>query len=1452
MYFYLARKLSAKSLASETMAEVDNHDYAGNVSANVFRTTRQEPNSNNMNNSSNNHRATSRVGDSRRRKDTGHTTTTDNPTRRNVEHNNNNNVGIPPPPSLADNVNYIRSSFVYKPPTQIFVDPPEVAAGSSPNNSPSTASQQDVFSDEFFLPSTKPKEEGKKKDRDGGHKQHARPPTEAPTVASSKKTNTYPPITTTTTTKRTLLRPPSQGITDVDRRRRDLSQISLGDDDFPIFDHMTSDHKLPPITTTTTKRPLLRPPSKGVTEVDVDRHRRALSMALGDEDFPIFDNSVNDVLGDFSISLREQDDIDFVSPVGVSDFPGVDIRKSATSTTRGHKQKDKKDHHHHDKKKKKKDTKDKTKEKANLSALQKAKKGVKGLKRLRKLMGGSDVPTSDASVAATEALEKAALVQENQAKIDHLKQEQDRQQRFQPQERPTKPQQNEQQLQPQLQMQRQPEPPSPPFKANNRKMMSITPRGRRQQQYLQQQESQATSATSFMSKSTITSLGAASNATTLSRATAPAALAGSPKKSPIRSPGRFVHSINNLSPRRAGIQRLRNLVAPLTSSSSPKKNAFRRVDSSTSLDLHLPMVPNLHGNLTAGNESQSVLSSGMSASNKSAPSTASHRSKKTKKKSSKHPSKKHTSTRNQRKPSIEETAPPPPPPTTATKPCLTASTTSTATTASSGISSMLARMYKEATAGESGSCLGESQSSISLPDLKPFEHPGENSVAHLTLPSPSTLLQSSKTEAGVNQASSSSLDIMQPQQSSSSSLSLNLSSSEHENQQQLQQQQQQQRPSSSCILDSLFLDTVHEAQYETSFSSSDVTSRHTMSTSTNKSSQSPNSKAGSLHRLHQSLSSSYTTTSNSIVSIPEDGIVAGSLGGISTPEELMDPQQQQEKNEGKEKQQERGQHDMMSNSSKCHNSYNSLEERHDLDDSSNDNVAQRGRRSLGRMDSIDMSQSRRGEDMPNRRPDRPRSQSPDTNRSSSTRASTMMSESVTGGSHSLSLNDLFLGKSMDRYRDYAAVDEEPLYDAPFDHLLQKQQHRNHRKHNGEHGRLGHSPAHHNRYGHDGYYPSMSNTYHGPQGLGYHQGMHMSQPHLGGHLEPWWMQYGHPPLYLDPRSHFGGQDQFSGHWNMHHHLYGQSFVERHHSHGSRDTSLRRRRHSIGSGHTRESIIDEISAALAQEIKANMCYHCGQIITRCRCASFSDSIDRIAGDRTTSSRCLYQHSITSGSSRDPSSRTFPRDLDDRLSESQRKSQVSLFDTFGIEPGFHEVQGKTKPHASLFDSTFGMKHIEPKFPSVQPKQKPNDRGQLGQAGRSIDNTRHSGRRPVLSSVPLYCRPQGLEVNDYVYRSNAQRLAVGPNRRGRSLGVYPHGTMDKNGAGADDSASRRGPAYGTMAPIRTLTAEEMRRAYDDGSVRYPRRFSFGGTSNQTQRSSSIGTRGDDDSTSLHSFAIS
>ncbi|CAB9529851.1 expressed unknown protein (Partial), partial [Seminavis robusta] len=246
---------------------------------------------------------------------------------------------------------------------------------------------------------------------------------------------------------------------------------------------------------------------------------------------------------------------------------------------------------------------------------------------------------------------------------------------------------------------------------------------------------------------------------------------------------------------------------------------------------------------------------------------------------------------------------------------------------------------------------------------------------------------------------------------------------------------------------------------------------------------------------------------------------------------------------------------------------------------------------------------------------------------------------------------------------------------------------------------------------------------------------------------------------------------------------------------------RRRHSIGSAHSRDAIMHEVTVSIQQDQKTwlNRCSQCGQSVIDCRCSNLHHEDEAIQGN-------------------DDHGR--PRDLESRLGSSSHQD-VSLFDTFGIRNPNAQKRGMGS-HSRIDGEFHASTHMHPGFYRPPPLQ------------------------------PLYRRPEGFDVIDYVHMSNTQRLAGSMsqnNHRGRTFQRFQEQQEQPQ-----DEAVTAGPmknASQLSSSEKSRAAMEARRVVvDDGSLRYPpmRSFSFGSKSGRRSTSGRFSVMSEG---SIASFAV-
>ena len=262
--------------------------------------------------------------------------------------------------------------------------------------------------------------------------------------------------------------------------------------------------------------------------------------------------------------------------------------------------------------------------------------------------------------------------------------------------------------------------------------------------------------------------------------------------------------------------------------------------------------------------------------------------------------------------------------------------------------------------------------------------------------------------------------------------------------------------------------------------------------------------------------------------------------------------------------------------------------------------------------------------------------------------------------------------------------------------------------------------------------------------------------------PYWANGNMDPYFEYQRSLIGfpGRDRRSEK-----HFNSGTITRSHISHG---------RHGVGDGHSRDR---ELSP----------CNGCDQIATRCHCSFVRPTMEATSG----------RSSARPGATTMPAESNADGNLDSRLASCNKTGQrdVSLFDTFGIAASFRNY---------------------------------HPRGSMDQAHK-MDSEVHPGHCHDLpparynNNAPLYHRPEGYDVNEYVHMSNAARLAGG----GTSFRAAHRGRTFQRFQREDDGldcSTHRG---------RSTESKGLRQANnnDDGSLRYPpmRSNSFGSKSGRS-----------------------
>jgi hypothetical protein len=153
-------------------------------------------------------------------------------------------------------------------------------------------------------------------------------------------------------------------------------------------------------------------------------------------------------------------------------------------------------------------------------------------------------------------------------------------------------------------------------------------------------------------------------------------------------------------------------------------------------------------------------------------------------------------------------------------------------------------------------------------------------------------------------------------------------------------------------------------------------------------------------------------------------------------------------------------------------------------------------------------------------------------------------------------------------------------------------------------------------------------------------------------------------------------------------YWHHYMPFHPANGPPLPVVHRRHHSLGSGHSRDSVMDEMNTTMDQQYKCSTCRHCGHVVSRCHCKVHHHNMEPILDI----SRSRHGRGLSSP------------DLETRLSPSSKLKRVSLFDTFGI------------------------RYLT--SPSTESRE-------ISLSGRRLDEELHSERLPSPGSIPLYHRP-------------------------------------------------------------------------------------------------------------------
>ena len=162
----------------------------------------------------------------------------------------------------------------------------------------------------------------------------------------------------------------------------------------------------------------------------------------------------------------------------------------------------------------------------------------------------------------------------------------------------------------------------------------------------------------------------------------------------------------------------------------------------------------------------------------------------------------------------------------------------------------------------------------------------------------------------------------------------------------------------------------------------------------------------------------------------------------------------------------------------------------------------------------------------------------------------------------------------------------------------------------------------------------------------------------------------------------------------------------------------RRHSIGSGHSRESIMSEISTAMEQEYKMGTCSFCGHLASRCICGaqySYGESIIDISHhtDHSRRQRRGRQSPIVHGC----------RGLENRLSSSAVLQSSRFNASGGRYMGSSHSRGSRTAHGRLRQRESAMLEAE----------------------------RYWRGHPF--AWPFSRPPENFEQNDYMYAARVER---------------------------------------------------------------------------------------------------
>jgi hypothetical protein len=585
----------------------------------------------------------------------------------------------------------------------------------------------------------------------------------------------------------------------------------------------------------------------------------------------------------------------------------------------------------------------------------------------------------------------------------------------------------------------------------------------------------------------------------------------------------------------------------------------------------------------------------------------------------------------------------------------------------------------------------------------------------------------------------------------------------------LNEDQQEQRSSASCLLDSLELDTVHETlNEESSFSASRHDSGHSFG-------RSPSPRVGPLKQQQlrqQSPRSSFS--SNHAATIPEDSVVA--IQNLNPSFNVAATAQGQGKIRTPTNDREEGDDGSMSDSSRK-KSKTSRKGQKTKKTTSTATTSKKTATTTKKKEKFvtDSAQKSQGEDVTNCRPDidrsssSTRSQSPDHRR----RKSKMVGEDV----EQLSQSQIDIKGTTQKGTNLRYdPDKKRVSSIKFGRDDAKNIPRGGHGHGKESRLYSREKIQEEPNWEDGLSYSNDRYYEEERRRGYAEVMNLtrrlmdeeSMSHELGHddaMFPYSYHYHGRPVPHPSR--FVGWEKFTF-WPA---QYGHHNVPFHPANASLLPVWLRRRHSLGSGHSRDSVMDEIRTAMAQQYKCSTCRHCGHVVSRCHCKAHHHNMEPILDiSRTRHTR----------------ERSSP-DLETQLSSRGKANCVSLFDTFGIRY----------------------------FTNTESREK-------SLSGRRLDEEVHTERLPSPGSVPLYHRPPN-GYTDHQQDEQNGRVTASHQHRGRRI----HGDQSESST-------------------RIAVPSQKRGLDDEGSLQYPpRTFSFSSASGRTLEGSCV------DDASLVSFAI-